>query len=110
MRARYDPFRLEVSPSYRELFDRDVKNVLEREDWRIVPLKRPTRRRVPGLAGCHRNWPISTTKLVRFGCAEHCTARSIVRLRRPPRNMVVSRRHCSRSSDIVQERWTAPRC
>ena len=43
--ARYDPFRLEVSPSYRELFDRDLRNVLEREDWRIVPLKRRTQRR-----------------------------------------------------------------
>ena len=28
LRARYDAFRLEVSPSYRELFDRDLKNVL----------------------------------------------------------------------------------
>jgi hypothetical protein len=43
--ARYDAFRLEVSPSYRELFDRDLKNVLEREDWQIVPLKRRTRTR-----------------------------------------------------------------
>ena len=42
--ARYDAFRLEVSPSYRELFDRDLKNVL-REDWQIVPLKRRTRTR-----------------------------------------------------------------
>jgi hypothetical protein len=45
LRARYDAFRLEVSPSYRELFDRDLKNVLEREDWQIVPLKRRTRTR-----------------------------------------------------------------
>jgi hypothetical protein len=45
LRARYDEFRLEVSPSYRELFDRDLKNVLEREDWQIVPLKRRTRTR-----------------------------------------------------------------
>ena len=43
--ARYDAFRLEVSASYRELFDRDLKSVLEREAWRIVPLKRRTRRR-----------------------------------------------------------------
>jgi hypothetical protein len=42
---RYDAFRLEVSPSYRELFDRDLKSVLEREAWRIVPLKRRTRNR-----------------------------------------------------------------
>jgi hypothetical protein len=45
VRARYDAFRLEVSPSYRELFDRDLRNVLEREDWQIVPLKRRTRAR-----------------------------------------------------------------
>lgn len=41
----YDPFRLEVSPSYRELFDRDLKAVLAREDWRIVPLRRRNRKR-----------------------------------------------------------------
>lgn len=41
--ARYDAFRLEVSPSYRELFDRDLKSVLQREGWQIVPLKRRTR-------------------------------------------------------------------
>jgi hypothetical protein len=45
VRSRYDAFRLEVSPSYRELFDRDLKAVLTREDWRIVPLKRRTRKR-----------------------------------------------------------------
>ena len=45
MRTRYDAFRLEVSPSYRELFDRDLKAALAREDWRIVPLKRRTRKR-----------------------------------------------------------------
>ena len=45
VRARYDAFRLEVSASYRELFDRDLKTVLAREEWQIVPLKRPTRGR-----------------------------------------------------------------
>ena len=45
VRARYDAFRLEVSPSYREMFDRDLKTVLAREDWQIVPLKRRTRAR-----------------------------------------------------------------
>ena len=44
VRTRYDAFRLEVSPSYRELFDRDLKAVLAREDWQIVPLKRHTRK------------------------------------------------------------------
>jgi hypothetical protein len=44
-RARYDAFRLEVSPSYRQLFDRDLKSVLQREGWQIVPIKRRTRAR-----------------------------------------------------------------
>jgi hypothetical protein len=34
-----------VSPSYRELFDRDLKSILAREEWRIVPVKRRTQRR-----------------------------------------------------------------
>ena len=42
VRNRYDPFRLQVSSSYRELFDRDVKNVLELQNWEIVPLQRRT--------------------------------------------------------------------
>jgi hypothetical protein len=45
VRNHYDAFRLEVSPSYRELFDRDLKSVLACEEWRIVPVKRRTRRR-----------------------------------------------------------------
>jgi hypothetical protein len=45
VRNRYEAFRLEVSPSYREQFDRDLKSVLAREEWRIVPVKRRTRRR-----------------------------------------------------------------
>jgi hypothetical protein len=45
VRNHYDAFRLEVSPSYRELFDRDLKGALAREDWRIVPIKRRTRTR-----------------------------------------------------------------
>ena len=35
--TRYDAFRLEVSASYREQFDRDLKTVLARHDWQIVP-------------------------------------------------------------------------
>jgi hypothetical protein len=38
-------FRLQVSSSYREIFDRDLKNVLELRDWEIVPLKRRARAR-----------------------------------------------------------------
>jgi hypothetical protein len=45
VKNRYDAFRLEVSPSYRELFDRDLRTVLAREDWRIAPIKRPSRKR-----------------------------------------------------------------
>jgi hypothetical protein len=45
VRNRYDAFRLEVSRSYRELFDRDLKSALAREDWRIVPIKRHADRR-----------------------------------------------------------------
>ena len=45
VRNRYDAFRLEVSPSYRELFDRDLKTVLAQENWRIVPIKRHGRAR-----------------------------------------------------------------
>jgi len=36
---RYDAFRLEVSSSYREIFERAVAQVLEREHWEIVPLR-----------------------------------------------------------------------
>jgi hypothetical protein len=38
--TRYDAFRLQVSPSYREMFNRDLKAVLEREAWQIVAIKR----------------------------------------------------------------------
>jgi hypothetical protein len=37
--ARYDAFRLHVSSSYRELFDRAVLQVLDREGWQIVRVK-----------------------------------------------------------------------
>ena len=37
--THYDAFRLQVSSSYREMFDRDLKNVLERQEWQIVPVK-----------------------------------------------------------------------
>ena len=36
---RYDAFRLQVSSSYRELFDRALGQVLERERWEIVRVK-----------------------------------------------------------------------
>jgi hypothetical protein len=37
----YDYFRLHVSSSYREIFDRDLRNVLERKGWQIVPVRSP---------------------------------------------------------------------
>ncbi|HZT48401.1 MAG TPA: hypothetical protein VFA64_10540 [Hyphomicrobiaceae bacterium] len=40
---RYDAFRLQVSRSYREVFDRELRNVLDRQAWRIVRLRRSRR-------------------------------------------------------------------
>ena len=34
--AHDDAFRLQVSSSYRELFERAVKQILKDQDWRIV--------------------------------------------------------------------------
>ena len=39
MGERCDAFRLEVSSSYRELFDRAVAKVLDRENWQIVRVR-----------------------------------------------------------------------
>jgi hypothetical protein len=39
--GRYDPFRLEVSPSYRAMFERAVDQVLAREGWSIVRTRAP---------------------------------------------------------------------
>jgi hypothetical protein len=38
--ARYDEFRLNVSASYRELFERALQQVLEQNRWQITQLKR----------------------------------------------------------------------
>ena len=40
--ARFDAFRLHVSSSYREMFDRAVAQVLDRQGWQIVRIKTPT--------------------------------------------------------------------
>jgi hypothetical protein len=40
--TRFDAFRLQVSSSYREMFDRALRQVLEREGWNIVRVKSPT--------------------------------------------------------------------
>jgi hypothetical protein len=37
--TRYDAFRLQVSSSYRETFDRAVTQVLQRQGWQIVRIK-----------------------------------------------------------------------
>lgn len=37
--GHYDAFRLHVSSSYRELFDRALQQILRREDWQIVQMK-----------------------------------------------------------------------
>jgi len=46
MPTRYDAFRLQVSSySYREVFHRDLENVLAQREWWIVPVKRRARDR-----------------------------------------------------------------
>jgi hypothetical protein len=42
--THYDAFRLQVSSSYRQMFDRDLDNTLKREQWEIVPLRSRTRK------------------------------------------------------------------
>jgi hypothetical protein len=37
--GHYDAFRLQVSSSYRELFDRALQQILDREHWQIVQAK-----------------------------------------------------------------------
>jgi hypothetical protein len=46
---RYDAFRLHVSSSYREVFERDVRKVLAREGWEIVK----TRARAAKASRCY---------------------------------------------------------
>jgi hypothetical protein len=36
---RFDAFRLQVSTSYRELFDRTLAHILDREHWEIVRVR-----------------------------------------------------------------------
>ena len=36
---RYDHFRLHVSASYRELFDRALAQILDREQWEIIRVR-----------------------------------------------------------------------
>jgi hypothetical protein len=49
VRTRYDAFRLQVSSSYRQMFDRDLDSTLKREQWEIVPLRSRRTRRQPEL-------------------------------------------------------------
>lgn len=43
--TRYDAFRLHVSASYREVFDRAVAKVLSQQGWEIVKMPARTPRR-----------------------------------------------------------------
>ena len=49
--TRFDAFRLHVSPSYREVFDRAVAKVLAEHGWQIVkmPARASRRPRTPDL-------------------------------------------------------------
>jgi hypothetical protein len=51
----YDAFRLEVSSSYRALFDRAVSQTLARRGWQIVRIHRqpPARLGAPGAGAPH---------------------------------------------------------
>jgi hypothetical protein len=55
VRTHYDPFRLQVSSSYREVFNRDLDRTLRREQWRIVSLHGGPRRGLRGAAT--ERWP-----------------------------------------------------
>jgi hypothetical protein len=49
--TRFDAFRLHVSSSYREVFERAVAKVLAEHDWQIarMPARAPKRSRTLGL-------------------------------------------------------------
>jgi hypothetical protein len=49
--CHYDAFRLQVSPSYRALFDRAVSQTLERRGWQIVRVRGRHARRAACAAG-----------------------------------------------------------
>src|SRR4029078_6263515 len=43
--AHFDAFRLHVSPSYREVFDRAVAKVLAQQGWQIVKMRETSHKR-----------------------------------------------------------------
>ena len=43
--AHFDAFRLHVSPSYREVFDRAVQKVLAQQGWQIVKMRARSQKR-----------------------------------------------------------------
>lgn len=49
--GRYDAFRLHVSSSYRELFERALSQILEREGWEIVRVRPQQEASCVALAG-----------------------------------------------------------
>jgi len=48
VRAHYDAFRLHVSSSYREMFDRDLAKVLAQKHWRVVRSRSKAAKWLPG--------------------------------------------------------------
>jgi hypothetical protein len=49
--THYDPFRLHVSHSYRELFDRELAKVLSNRCWQIVRKRRRSKAQPMSLQG-----------------------------------------------------------
>jgi hypothetical protein len=66
--ARYDAFRLHVSPSYREQFDRAVNQILQRKGWHIVRTK--ARRSAPSPFAIDRPETSGVDELL-IGLSEH---------------------------------------
>jgi len=46
--THFDAFRLHVSPSYREVFDRAVQKVLAQQGWQIVKMRARGHKRSQG--------------------------------------------------------------
>jgi hypothetical protein len=51
----YDAFRLHVSPSYREIFDRELAKVLSDKHWRIIRIRTSVRRTKASRLGAQDN-------------------------------------------------------
>jgi hypothetical protein len=53
--THYDAFRLHVSHSYRETFDRELARVLSEKCWKIIRKRTNARRNKAQLFGAHNN-------------------------------------------------------